>query len=233
MFVWNTTNGNLLWQTLSFATSNGGEAAVSDGYMVTTNGYNNQLYCYGMGPSKTTVNAPSVGVTTAAPITITGAVTDISAGSQQNSEAMNFPNGLPCVSDASMTQFMEAVYDQQPMPTNVTGVPVTISVLDSNGNYRTIGTATTNSNGFYSLTWTPDITGNFTVTASFAGTQSYYGSSANAAFFANSPAATVSPQPAAAQPPTGMYIAIAAAAIIVVMVIIGAVLAMLMIRKRP
>jgi len=233
MFVWNTTNGNLLWQTLSFATSNGGEAAVSDGYMVTTNGYNNQLYCYGMGPSKTTVNAPSVGVTTAAPITITGAVTDISAGSQQNSEAMNFPNGLPCVSDASMTQFMEAVYDQQPMPTNVTGVPVTISVLDSNGNYRTIGTATTNSNGFYSLTWTPDISGNFTVTASFAGTQSYYGSYANAAFFANSPAATVSPQPAAAQPPTGMYIAVAAAAIIVVMVIIGAVLAMLTIRKRP
>ena len=29
---------------------------------------------------------------------------------------------------------MEAVYEQQPMPTNVTGVPVTLTVTDSNGN---------------------------------------------------------------------------------------------------
>ena len=75
-----------------------------------------------MGPSKTTVNAPQVGVTTATPVTITGTVTDISAGAQQKAVAANYPNGLPCVSDASMTQFMEAVYEQQPMPTNITGV---------------------------------------------------------------------------------------------------------------
>ena len=112
--------------------------------MTALNAYDNQIYAWGMGPSKTTLS--TVGVTMqATPITITGSVTDISAGSQQNAVAVNFPNGLPCVSDTSMTQFMEAVYEQQPMPTNITGVPVTFYVLDSNHNYRAIGTTTTNA----------------------------------------------------------------------------------------
>ena len=71
-----------------------------------------------------TVNAPSVGVTTATPITISGTITDISAGAKQEAVAANFPNGLPAVSDASMTAWMEYVYMQQPTPTNTTGVPI-------------------------------------------------------------------------------------------------------------
>ena len=35
---------------------------------------------------------------------------------------------------------MEAAYEQQPLPSNLTGVPVNIYVLDSNNNYRSIGT---------------------------------------------------------------------------------------------
>ena len=52
------------------------------------------------------------------------------------------------------------------------------SLLNSNGNYRAIGTTTTTASGFFSFNWKPDIAGNYTVTATFAGTQSYYGSSA-------------------------------------------------------
>ena len=151
---------------------------IAYGIMTMINAYDNQIYAYGMGPSKTTVTAPNVGVTTATPITITGTVTDISAGSQQQAVAANFPNGLPCVSDASMSQFMESVYMQQPMPTNMTGVPVTLSVIDSNGNYRQIGTTTTDRQRNFSFTWTPDIPGTYTVTATFAGSEAYYGSSA-------------------------------------------------------
>jgi hypothetical protein len=205
--------------------------ALADGYLVGYNGYDNQIYCFGMGPSRTTITAPNVGVTTATPITITGTVTDISAGSQQDAVAANFPNGLPCVSDASMSQFMEAVYMQQPMPTNVTGVPVTLSVTDSNGNHYNIGTTTTDASGTYSLTWTPIIHGNFTVTATFAGTQAYYGSSANTAFYASvaaTPAPTASPLSMAS---IQTYIMAGVAAIIVVIIIIGAVI-MLMLRKR-
>jgi len=226
----NLTDGQPIWNDLGFYVSGG--PAISDGVLVMLNSYDNQLYSYGMGPSKTTVTAPSVGVTTSTPLTITGTVTDISAGSQQEAPAANFPNGLPCVSDVSMTQWMDYVYQQQPMPTNATGVPVTISVVDSNGNYRTIGTATSNVYGTYSLTWTPDIPGNYTVIASFAGSGSYYGSSATTAFYASAAPATPSPYPVTVLPPTEMYIGVAAVAIIVV-IIIGFALLFLTLRKRP
>ena len=76
---------------------------------------------------------------------------------------------------------MEYVYMQKPRPTNTTGVPVTISVVDSNGNFREIGTTTT-TDGFFTLNWKPDITGSYTVYASFAGSESYYPSHAVTSF---------------------------------------------------
>ena len=120
------------------------------------------------------------------------------------------------------------------MPTNITGVPVTFCVIDSNGNYRTIGTTTTNALGDYSFTWKPDIPGNYTVYATFAGTNGYYGSTASTGFYASSPATTAAP---IATPLTGlasnntlMYGIVA----IIIVIIVGIVaLAMIMLRKRP
>ncbi|HMK94342.1 MAG TPA: hypothetical protein VK536_02970 [Candidatus Limnocylindrales bacterium] len=228
----NITNGDLVWSIDAFDVTSA--PAVSDGIATTLNAYDVQIYAYGMGPSKTTVSAPNVGVTTDTPITITGSVMDISAGSQQQAVAANFPNGLPCVSDASMSQFMEAVYEQQPMPTNVTGVPVTLSVTDSNHNSYNIGTTTTNAMGEYGLTWTPIVPGNYTLYATFEGTNSYYGSSASTFFYAGSPPATASPYPT---PVSGLAsvgsLELGIAAVIIVIVIIGALLAVLVLRKRP
>jgi hypothetical protein len=132
-----------------------------------------------------------------------------------------------------MTQFMEAVYMQQPMPSNITGVPVTIMVTDSNHNTRTIGTTSTDAQGFYSLTWTPDIPGNFTVTAVFAGTQSYYGSSANAAFYA-SPATTTTPTVTSVTG-TAMQntLEYGIVAIAIIILVIGATILIAVTRKRP
>ena len=65
--------------------------AISDGIMTTLNAYDNQIYAYGMGPSKTTVTAPDIGVTTATPVTITGTVTDISAGCTTKSSCSELP----------------------------------------------------------------------------------------------------------------------------------------------
>ncbi|HKM60074.1 MAG TPA: PQQ-binding-like beta-propeller repeat protein, partial [Candidatus Bathyarchaeia archaeon] len=228
----NCTNGQLVWSNLAFDVTSG--PAISDGVMIAFNSYDNQIYAYGQGPTKICVNAPDVSVTTAAPITITGTVTDISAGSQQNAIAMNFPNGLPCVSDASMEGFMDAVYEQQPMPTNITGVPVTLSVLDSNGNYRSIGTTTTNALGDYSFTWTPDISGKYTVYATFAGTDAYYGSSASTGFYAGASAATSAPT---ATPLTGLAsnttVMYAVVAMIIVFIVGIAIVALLVTRKHP
>jgi hypothetical protein len=216
------------------AQAHAGGDAIADGYYVTFNGYDNQIYTFGMGPSKTTINAPQIGITTATPTTITGSVTDISAGSQQDAVAANFPNGLPAVSDASMSQFMEAVYEQQPMPTNITGVPVTLSVIDSNGNYRQIGTTTTNAMGTYGLTWTPDIPGQYTVIATFAGSGGYYGSSAQSYVYASAAPATPAPTAAPASnlsTTTDLMLGFAVAIIAIIIAI--AIVGLLLIRKKP
>jgi hypothetical protein len=227
----NTTDGSNVWSMLAFDVSN--PIAISDGVGVVLNSYDNQIYAYGMGASKTTVTAPSVGVTTTMPITISGTITDISSGSQQQAVAANYPNGLPCVSDASQSQFMEAVFEQQPMPTNTTGVPITISVVDSNGNYRTIGTTTSNADGIFDFTWTPDIAGHFIVTATFEGTQSYYPSRASASFYASEPAATPTPQPTQPASMADLYLVPGIIGIIVAIAVVGLILALLVTKKRP
>jgi hypothetical protein len=151
--------------------------------MTTLNAYDNQLYTWGKA-TQMTVTAPSVGVSTATPIVISGTIIDISAGASQEAQAARFPNGLPCVSEQSQNAWMEYVYMQQPKPTDITGVPVTINVVDSNGNFRSIGTTVSNAYGAFSYTWTPDISGDYTVIANFAGTESYYSSEASTAFYA-------------------------------------------------
>jgi hypothetical protein len=114
----------------------------------------------------------------------------------------------------------------------VTGVPVTIDVLDANGNYRNIGTTTSDASGFFSFEWEPDVSGKYTVIAAFAGSKSYYASSSETAF-------TVGEAPTPVETPvqpvynTDTYVMYAAVAIIVAIAIVGALLAMLLIRKRP
>jgi hypothetical protein len=231
MLAINGTTGKLIWSNLGFYTT---AAAVAYGVMTTFNAYDGQIYAYARGPSRTTIDAPQVGITTATPITITGTVTDISAGAYQDVVKANFPNGLPCVSDDSQSSFMQAVYEQQPMPHNITGVPVTLFVTDANGNYRTIGTTTSTAYGTYSYTWTPDISGNYTITATFQGSGAYTASSAATAFYAGEAQAASTPTSTTT---TGTISSgdfmLGVAAIIVVIIIIGAILALLMLRKRP
>jgi outer membrane protein assembly factor BamB len=228
----NITNGKVVWSIDAFDVTSA--PAVSDGIATTLNAYDNQIYAYGMGPTRTTVTAPDIGVTTATPVTITGTVTDISAGSQQNAVAMNFPNGLPCVSDASMSAFMEAVYEQQPMPTNIIGVPVTLTETDHNGNTYTIGTTTSDSSGTFAYTWTPPIEGNYTIAATFAGSNAYYGSCAETHIYASAPAPTAAPT---ASPPTGLAtsseLTYGIIAVIIVIIVAIAIVALLLLRKKP
>ncbi len=232
LYCLNATTGKLLWSILLFGDM--APPAIADGEMTVFNSYDNQIYAFGVGPTKTTVNAPDVGVTTNTPITITGTVMDISAGSQQNAVAANFPNGLPCVSDASMSQFMEAVYMQQPMPTNITGVPVTLTETDHNGNTYVMGTTTTNAYGSYGFNWTPPIEGNYTIVATFGGSAAYYGSCAETYLYASSPAATAAPT---ASPPTGLAstgtVMLGVAVLAIIIIVCVAVLAILLLRKHP
>jgi hypothetical protein len=207
---------------------------VADGYLVAFNGYDNQIYTFGKGPTATTVTATS-GVGNA--VTIQGTITDQSPGQT----CLGIPAaGTPAISDESMSAWMEYLYMQQPEPTNATGVPVHLTAIGPNGNTEEIGTVTSGIDGSYAVAWTPPLLGLYTINASFAGTNSYYSSSAlthlavgqaasaapvhpsASASLTATPALSSSPSPSqAVQPPTsGMptttYIAIAAAVVIIV-----------------
>ena len=91
-----------------------------------------------------------------------------------------------------MSEWMEYVYLQSERPTDIIGVPVTLNVIDSNGNYRNIGTATSDADGFFSYAWQPDIEGKYTVIATFDGSKAFYGSHAEAAFVVEE---TLTPKP--------------------------------------
>jgi hypothetical protein len=236
LYAINATTGAQVWNLLDWSASGLGTSlantAIADGYMVFLNGYDEQVYNIGKGPSAMTVSAPDISAPLGTSVTIKGTVMDISPGTKQEEQAARFPNGVPAVSDASQTDWMQYVYEQQPLSTNTTGVPVTLSVVDANGNFRQIGTTTSN-NGFFTLNWKPDITGQYTVYASFAGSESYYPSNAMTSFSVDPAAATPAPTAAPIQSVADTYLLPGIIAIIVAIVLVGAVLALLVVKKRP
>jgi len=226
----NATTGQEIWTLTGWGGHHRREGfAVADGFLTYLNHYDMQIYSVGKGPSATTIEAPVTASELGKSIVIKGTVTDIAAGTKQNEQAARFPNGVPAVSDASMSAWMEYIYMQKPRPINITGVPVTLTVVDANGNYREIGTVTSDSDGFYSLNWKPDIYGKYTVRASFAGSEAYWPSHAVTAFAVDQAAPTASPAPVTTLPPTEMYIIGSTVAIIIAIAIVG----LLVLRKRP
>ena len=212
----NATTGAEIWTIDGFGNNMyGGNTPVADGYLTFLNTYDCQIYCIGKGPSALTVTAPDVAASFGTPVVIRGTVTDIAAGTKQNEQAARFPNGVPAVSDASQSAWMEYVYQQKPKPANTVGVPVTLDVIDSNGNQRSIGTTTSDSRGMFTYTWTPDIEGSYTVIATFAGSESYYQSSAESSFTVSAAAPTASPYPVTTVPSNDMYFAGSTIAIII------------------
>jgi len=232
LFALNCTTGKLVWSVLGFDTTG---AELSYGIELGLNSYDGQLYAYGQGPSKTTVTAPNPVGTVGSPMVISGTVMDVSAGTSQEAVAADFPNGLPCISDADQGQWMAAVYEQQPIPADLTGVPITLTAVDPNGNLITLGTTTSTASGAWGMTWTPpSVPGNYTITATFAGTGAYYGSYAQTFVYVGS-APTPAPPTATpvSQATTQSYVLGLGIAAIIVIIIIGAILAMLMLRKKP
>jgi hypothetical protein len=229
----NATDGTEIW-TLPAATGEftGESYAVADGYSNFFNSYDHQIYTLGKGPSSLTVQAGPKCTTLGTNVIIEGTVTDLSAGTKQTEQAARFPQGVPVSSDQSMSEWMQYVYQQQPLPSNFQGVEVGLSVVDANGNYRDIGTATTDSKGNFNLVWTPDIPGTFNVIAAFGGTNGYWPSYQETVFNVIEPQ-TTTPQPTTnAVSLADQYILPMGIAIIVAIFIVGAVIAVL-IRKRP
>jgi hypothetical protein len=227
----NATTGKNIWQSTNnyYYRTN---VIMADNIIALMSMYDQQIYAIGKGPSETTVQAPGASIEFGKSLVITGTVNDISPGTSKYELTARFPNGVPAVSDESVSSWMEYVYMQMPRPTNATGVPVSISVIDSNGNYRTIGSTTTDANGFYSFQWAPDITGKYTVIATFEGTNAYYGSFAEAAFAVDEPVATTTQQPISTSSTADNYL-LPFMAIVVVLIVIVLALLILSMRKKP
>jgi LPXTG-motif cell wall-anchored protein len=202
------------------------------------------MYVYGKGKSATTVSAPLTAITQGQSVVLMGTVLDQSPAQP----------GTPCVSADSMATYMEYLHMQKAIPANVTviGVPVSIDAVYPNGDNVHIATVTSDMSGTFGYTWTPTIAGQYKITASFMGDDSY-GSSWAQTYAAvveapastatptatpvateaptATPTATASPSPAPnpeTGPSTDMYLIAAAAVVVIVVVAIAA----FVLRKR-
>jgi len=184
LFCLNATTGKNIWNITGsmavgamFGMVSG---SMADGYLVTFNSYDGYTYCFGKGKSQTTVTAPDVVVPKGTGVVIKGSVLDMSPAQP----------GTPCVAKESMTVWMEYLHMQKSYPSDVKGVPVTLTAIKSDGKVIDLGTVTTNGYyGTFSYAWTPPDEGTYTIIACFMGDDSY-GSSAAAT------AITVGPAPA-------------------------------------
>lgn len=231
----NATDGSEIWRVNGMfrQTRWGGNGVIGDSIIATMDTYDQRVYAIGKGASALTATAPDVSVDFGKSVVIKGTVTDISPGTAKYALTSRFPNGVPAVSDEDQSEWMLYVYKQFDRPNNVTGVPVSIDVIDANNNFRNIGATTSDSTGYYSFDWVPDISGKYTVIVTFAGSDAYYPSFAQNSFVVNAaPDATQGPTDGPGSM-TDAYFVPAVVGIIIAILVVGAILAMLLLRKRP
>ena len=225
----NASDGSEIY-TLTAATGEfgAGSFAIADGYSNFFNSYDSRIYTLGRGPSQTTVTVGPKSSALGGNVVIEGTVNDVSVGLQTTEIQGRFPAGVPAAADSSMQDWMAYVYQQQPKPANFAGVNVALKILDANNNWQDLGTTTTDSKGQYSVTWTPNVPGDFKVYASFEGTKGYWPSSAETTFNMVDAAPTASPYPVTVIPQTEMYFIGSAIAIIAAI----AIATLLILRKK-
>ena len=199
----NVTDGTEIWSILDF----GGGVAIADGRILSSNSMDNMIYCYGKGPSATTVYIQDDVTTHGTTVLIKGTVTDDTpTGRRNTNDKIDFTlKGTPAISDEDMSAWMEYMFMQQAKPKNAKGVTVKLTAIDPNGNYQDIGEVTSDISGNYGIDWVPPVPGKYQITASFDGTNSYGPSSSMTYFYvdqAPSPGASIEPEPTTPEPTT-------------------------------
>ncbi|MFC1487872.1 PQQ-binding-like beta-propeller repeat protein [Thermoproteota archaeon] len=192
--------GELVWKLGGFSgcgqhTRSAMQIRVADGYLAlgARDGY---MYVIGKGKSETTVSAPKVAIPRGIPLTITGSVLDMSPAQP----------GTPCVSKDSMETQMQYIHLQMPIDgihgdVTIMGVPVTLTVVGSDGSSVILNTVTTDGySGTFGYTWTPTAEGIYKIIASFESDDSYGSSSATTWVTVGS---TPTPGPQGEPGPTG------------------------------
>ena len=70
---------------------------------------------------------------------------------------------------------------QKPMPMDASGVTVTLDAIDQNGKFFSIGKVSSDLSGMFKKMWTPENEGEYTIIATFEGSESYWASYAETA----------------------------------------------------
>jgi outer membrane protein assembly factor BamB len=226
----NVTNGDLIFRAdgLFRGTMWGGIAIIGDSIIATQDTYDQRIYAIGKGPSYTSVSVENDVSTLGSSVMVKGMVTDVSPGTNSAGLEMRFPDGVPAVSDANMSDWMLYVYKQFERPADAVGVEVVVSVIDPNNNCYEVGRTTSDSSGFYKVAFIPEVPGEYTVIASFDGSKAYYGSFAETGInVEEAPETTPAPTPVP-QAPVETYFTVSTILIIIAIVIVG----ILLLRRR-
>ncbi|MGD6809878.1 MAG: PQQ-binding-like beta-propeller repeat protein [Candidatus Bathyarchaeia archaeon] len=196
---------------------------ISNGYLIAGSEYDGLMYCFGKGQTQTTVSAPTTITPSEKSVLIQGTVTDQSPSQP----------GTPAVSDDSMSDWMNylkgldtSFINNPPTPK---GVQVTLTAVDPNGEVNQIGTITTDANGRYATIWTPPSQGIYTIHAEFAGSESYWSSSAETSLGVGAVAAETTPISNEPVNDTMMTLTVGMGAAIIIAIAIATVL---ILRKR-
>ncbi len=170
-------NGNEVWRVdgLRFGTRWGGQPIIGDSVLAGFSSYDNTIVAVGKGPSELTVSAPDTSVPLGNKVLVKGTVMDVSPGTTAAEQTLRFPNGVPAISDADMSEWMLYVYKQRPKPM-ASGVTVKIEAVDPNMNYQNIGMATSDVYGNYGFEFEPEVEGQYMIIATFEGSGAYFGS---------------------------------------------------------
>ena len=211
----NATTGEGIWNI----TGQYAPGGIADGYLTAGN-RDGFLYAFGKGKSATTVTVSEKTAAKGSSVLIEGTVLDMSPAQP----------GTPCVSKDSMAIYMEYLHMQKPIPSDytVTGVPVQLLAIGSNGNVIEIGTTTSDVSGSFKMAWTPPNEDVYTVTATFAGDESY-GSSWGETGLSVGPAPEPITFPESPTPADYTWTIIGAAIAVIIAVALAAIL---ILRKR-
>ncbi len=158
LWCFDALTGEVQWNI----TGGGSAGAIADGYLTYDNRYDGTMYVFGKGESATTVSAPQLNIVTGQKAIISGTVLDMSPAQ---------PN-TPCVSADTMGPWMEYLHMQGVIPSG-TGVPVSLDAVDPNGNAVHIADVVSDLSGTFAYTWSPTMAGDYKITATFLGDDSY------------------------------------------------------------
>lgn len=188
LYCLDANTGDLLWSISHSVVADSGAKAIADGKLITVNQLDGCMYAFYKGQTATTVSVSQNPTTNGVGTVIHGTVLDQSPAQL----------GTPCVSKEDMSAWMEYLHMQKPIPgglSNVTGVPVLLQAVGSDGSVIDIDTTTTDCQGHFSYMWTPPGEGLYTITATFLGDDSYWSSWAETSLgvtaFAPAPAYTL------------------------------------------